>query len=235
MTRDLVVLLSGKKPATHTARWPPTAGTTAARALNDTLPRGSLTRGARGKLHPGWRDIPADAAGRPVLVFVRNPRDWYVSWCHVVVHHQPDNLIWRLWFGSGQYTFAETIRNACSVSEQRDDPYVKEALRRGNRLFTLMADGHDFYTARFLDFVDAGIDSDLLTIGRSEALFDDLEAFLARAGVAVGESEMAQMRATKRLQVTPHRPYREYYRDRELRELVGASCSWFVERFSYEF
>ena len=201
-----------------------TAGTFVADALRSEMPDGALTRGAPGKLHPGWDDIPASARGRPVLMYVRNPWDWYVSWYHFVRSNPTDGMVYRVLFGGGRNDFATTVRNACAGLVDARRP---QRLRWTGR-------GEDFYSARFRDFCGAGLDAQLLDIRRYESLVDDLAQFLKQAGAPLSADAVARVRGGRRLKTTAHRPYREYY-DRELRELVGRSCEMIVERFGYRF
>jgi hypothetical protein len=211
-----------------------TGGSFLADALKRSFPPGSLVRGAPGTLHPGWDDIPAEARGRPVLVYVRNPWDWYVSWYHFVLRRRPDNLIFDGLLGGGANDFATTVRNACGGISAEDDPRVAELLGKGLPLVDLMAEGHDFYTARFLEFVGAGLDSDLLNVARYESLADDAERFLERVGVALSDETRAALRSGERINAGERGAYRDYYDD-ELRDLVGDACSLFVRRFGYRF
>jgi hypothetical protein len=201
-----------------------TAGTFLADALRRELPAGSLVRGAKGILHPGWDEIPDEARDRPVLAYVRNPWDWYVSWYHYVMSQAPGSAVYRILFGNGRNDFGTSIRNACAGLVEPGRP---ERVRFAGR-------GDDFYTTRFRDFCGAGIDSELLTVGRFESLVDDLERFLDRVGVSLSAEAIARIRTGKPLKVTAHQPYREYYDD-DLRDLVGDSCRTLVERFDYAF
>ena len=212
-----------------------TAGTFIAKALQRELPKRSLRSGAPGKLHPGWDDIPSDAMDRPVLLYVRNPWDWYVSWYHFVMATRPDNLVFRLLFAEGGNDFPTTVRNACEGIPIDGDPALEELISRGgNRQMELQLQGYDFYTARFLEFVGEGLDSDRLTIGRYESLFDDLECFLGRVGVSLTDAAKTRLRTGAPLNNTPHKPYRHYY-DAELRDVVGSCCRRLIDRFGYSF
>lgn len=201
-----------------------TAGTFLADALRRELPAGSLTRGAKGKLHPGWDDIPVDVSDRPVLGYVRNPWDWYVSWYHFVKTHGAGGVPYRILLGNGKNDFAMSVRNACSGMVES---WGIDGIRFIGR-------GDDFYTTCFRLFFGAGLDSERLTIGRYESLIDDLELFLSRVDVSLDASATTRIRQGERLKASEHRPYREYYDD-DLRDLVGESCRSLVERFGYRF
>jgi hypothetical protein len=197
---------------------PKTAGSFLATNLRREMPDGSLVSGVRNRKHPGWDDIPAQARGRPVLVFVRNPWDWYVSWYHFLLKRAPDPQV-RADAGIGD--FASTIRRACSGLI---DPDSHEA----------PPPGEDIYTTRFRRFCGAGLDSEMLTFGRFESLVDDLDRFLTAAGAPLSAEAVTRIRESEPHNVTVHDPYPRYYDD-ELRDLVGECCQMIVRRFDYTF
>ena len=190
-----------------------TGSTFVAEALRRELPEGACDD-SLGK-HADWSRIPAEATGKPVLVYVRNPWDWYVSWYHFnqMLGGTP-NGYWRMLSNGGESGFKQTVTNACELSRR------------------IM--GADLYSTLFRNLVGDGLYADELTVGRFESLFDDLGGFLTTVGVEVPDGGMERIRAAPPLKSSSHRPYAEYY-DEELRELVGDSCRCLVERFGYGF
>jgi hypothetical protein len=197
---------------------PKTGGTFIASALKRELP-GSLTRGAPGRKHPGWEDIPEGLDDRPVLVYVRNPWDWYVSWYHAVLpprfgpHGCPK---------AGVNGFDTVVRAACEGLIDPDGGRGAPSQRE------------DFYTARIHRFFGGGLGSDRLVVGRYESLIEDLDRFLTRVGAPLDSAALARIRAAAPLNATDHKPYREYYSE-QLRDLVGRCCRMPIERFGYSF
>lgn len=185
---------------------PKTAGVFLASALRRELPRESL-ESPDARPHAGWDEIPEHVRDRPALGYVRNPWDWYVSWYHFLRDGGAENPAFRRFSADGANDFATTVRNAC-----RDGLYMN----------------------RFLRLFGGGLDSERLTVGRFEALLDDLEAFLERVDVDLSAGGMARIRRGERLNFSRHRPYREYYDD-GLRDLVGDSCRALIDRFGYRF
>src|SRR4029077_1049206 len=115
---------------------------------------------------------------------------------------------------NGTTGFAPTVRSACSL--------------------LTAAVGADLYTTLFRNLVGDGLDSELLTFGRFESLIDDLESFLSRAGVALGDGGIDRIRAGSPFNASDRGAYREYY-DEELRDLIGDSCRSLIGRFGYRF
>jgi hypothetical protein len=202
---------------------PKTAGSTVSRVLRSNLET-TTGRRADGRPHPGWDQIPADARDRPVLAFVRNPWDWYVSWYLFTLRLAPDEEIFRTTFAGGENDFATTVRNACTGVVDHHNPRVQALVRSG----------FDFYTARFWELLGPGLDSSRLTVGRFESLEADLEAFLRRTGTPKAEEIAAGLREGPRLKESVRRHYAEYYDD-DLRDLVGDRCRLFTDRFGYRF
>jgi hypothetical protein len=199
---------------------PKTAGSFIAAQLKREMPFRSLVRGVPGKPHPGWDEIPNEARGRPVLVYVRNPWDWYVSWHRAVLSNlssRPSGA------PAGLDDFGAAIRWACS--RPTDSNVVWPPVRDGVS---------DFYTTRFLRICGGGLTSNELVFGRFETLIDDLDWFLTEAEAPLNGKAIATMRAAKPLNATERRPYPQYYDD-ELRDLVGQSCETIIERFGYRF
>lgn len=188
-----------------------TGSTFVADALRRELPAESVRRLGR---HSGWNRIPSGIEGRPVLAYIRNPWDWYVSWYHFNQARNARDGIFRALSDGGRLDFAPAVSNACTrVTEEF---------------------GSDLYTSFFKMVVGSGLDSELLTIGRFESLIDDLEGFLTATGMALAPGGFDRIRAMAPVNATDRAPYRAYYDD-ALRELVGEACRPLVERFGYEF
>ena len=226
---------------------PKTAGTFLSDALKSEL---SMAEVSPDDLYLGWKAIPAEAAGRPVLTYIRNPWEWYVSWYHFIpkwIRTQPperfrkDDVIHRIWRGSiynetiveGVNDFATIIRNACDFLTPKKEK-LAEAIDKGLISANLFTAGHDYYTVRFKQITGAGFDSDLLTVGRYESLLPDLERFFTRVGIPLDDCLRERVESGEPLNVGDRRPYREYYDD-ALRDLIGASCRTLIERFGYSF
>lgn len=230
----------------HTPR---TAGTFLAKVFADELgtPVASYER------HPGWEAVPPWAKDLPVLVFVRNPWDWYVSWYHylvgVVFPSVPNTAAlqenpWvRLVFGDAievvdgrvQHAcdFATVVERACGALDLSHPTFV-DLLKDGDQEAALVASGYDLYTVQLLKMVGQGLGSERLTIGRFESLYDDLVAFGAKVGLGVTRDRWERLLRRPAVNSHPHPPYRQQY-DARLHGVVGAACQCAIERFEYRF
>ena len=118
--------------------------------------------------------MPPEAEGRPVLMYVRNPWDWYVSWYHFWTRswlpRLPPETVranpWtRLLLGDGfEVTdqglrgiedFATVVRAACENLDP-SNPVMAEMLADGNPHAQAIEIGDDFYTAKFKHLAGAG-------------------------------------------------------------------------------
>lgn len=203
-----------------------TGCTFVAEALKQALLPGSLRSMTK---HMGWAGIPPEAAGRPVLMYVRNPWDWYVSWYHFNLLH-PELRNQEFWVLSegGTLDFDATVRNACRLQKCHI-----AAVGLSPKLCETLS-GKDLYMVFFNDMVGEGNDCDSLTIGRFESLIDDLADFLVGTGIELPDGALARIRAMAPVNSSGHRPYHEYY-DEELRDLVGRASQPLIERFEYSF
>jgi hypothetical protein len=183
-------------------------------ALKKELPAGSFQLATK---HGGWNEIPASVRDRPVLAYVRNPWDWYVSWYHFYKTYEgaPIPPIFRKLSEGDRLDFAATVTNACTIfpAHMGCDLYsflLKMSMGRG------LESGHH------------------LTVGRFESLFDDLEAFLTAVEAPLTADAYKRIRAMEPRNASDHGPYRGYYDDK-LREMVGLSATPLITRFEYEF
>jgi hypothetical protein len=235
---------------------PKTGGTFLRHMLKEELPDCYPLGEDDGRVHHGWDRIPDEAQGRPVLAFVRNPWDWYVSWYSFAVGIPPERFdqarmrpLYRRLFadesnGSGRPSpgngrnpandFAITVKRACTGIVDGGDPAELAPLVDGFDLAQPLLEGRDFYSARLQFTVGDAFDSELATIGRYESLLDDLEAFFEKIELKLPAGAMERIRAKERRNTSQHGHYRDYY-DEELRDLVGSSCRGLIERFDYSF
>jgi hypothetical protein len=179
--------------------------------------RGLLREVARGALPPFVADLP-------VLAFVRNPWDWYVSWYHHELA-QPDghSPYWRRAFDFESGDFKHIVTKACT--EPVGDHAVTRLMRR---------DGIDFLSAGYKLLVSEGVPPGRIEVGRFERLRDDFLGFLARHGVPVSERFERAVRESAPVNVSRRDHYHEYYDD-ELRELVARAAHDVIHEYGYEF
>jgi hypothetical protein len=241
---------------------PKTGGTFITHLCREHLPREWILYDPP-KVHSRYDEVPPDFAELPMLCFVRNPWDWYVSWYHFVLERRREKqgLLWSSFFGSGRNDFKQTIRNACTMrnfdSEPEGSPNSEPKWASAMRDLDV-----DYYTAIHWLSAGIGVEPGGVEVGRFEKLREDFLAFLERHKVPIDQafreavrdtppvrpplgprqsSELAgkhpsagqQRSRSSRGKTREHAAYEEYY-DEELRELVASQCR-LIERYGYSF
>jgi hypothetical protein len=202
---------------------PKTGGGTVTHVVKAALPKGTVRAGPGGFRHPGRSCIPETAEHLPVLCFVRNPWDWYVSWYWFSRRANRPTALWRSVFGDDP-DFPSFIRRVCAGDLEHDRPEIARLLRAGT----------DFYTARFRALVGDDLDYPQLTCARFERLNVDLEEFLRGAAAPIPDDFGNLFQSTPVVHPGSRGPYQEYYDD-ETREVVARACFLFTDRFGYRF
>jgi hypothetical protein len=190
------------------------------------LPSEWLIRNAL-PIHTPYDELAHDFSDLPMVCFVRNPWDWYVSWYHHQTQHYPFERSGRMWmtaFAGGRNDFRQTVWNCCT-GENFENPTTGPIMRELDV---------DHYTARFIEMTGSGIETGRLEVGRYERLRGDFRDFLERHDVPVGDDFLARLAEDSAKHASERGPYRDYY-DEELRDLVGRKARLLIERFGYEF
>ena len=168
--------------------------------------------------------LPAAVADLPVIAFVRNPWDWYVSWYHHEMVQPPDRSRWWLdRYDFASQDFKQIVTKACTESSGEQ---MQMRLMRRERM--------DFYSAGFALLVKEGVPDGAIEVGRFENLRDDFLAFLGRHGVPVDGAFEEAVRSSVPVNVSARSDYRGYYDD-ELRELVADRASDLIAEYGYTF
>jgi hypothetical protein len=180
--------------------------------------------------HDPWDRLPKRE--QPVLIFVRNPWDWYVSWFHYLRNlyaHQSSEVratdpVYRTAFGGGTHDFATAVRLACRGEIEVSVPAFQSRI----------ASYRDFYTAAIMYMLGEVPDDPRLTVGLMERLREDLIAFVQRARVPDENALVKRIRETPANNQSQRDDYRTYY-DADLRDEVGCASKWVIDRFGYRF
>ena len=204
------------------------------------------------EVHAGRAQIPESLTYRPVLMYIRNPWDWYVSVYHFMMNpataRPPDPVSARISdyiFGGYANTFQQMVRAACHPGDLGCTALEREQLlREGSPAIRMLLEGCDFYTSVFSDMAGIGPGDDEgvepsstgppTVIGRYETLVDDLLDFLSSREIVIADGDASRIRAARPINTSAHQHYRAYYDD-DLRSEVGRSCEWIIDRFEYTF
>jgi hypothetical protein len=177
--------------------------------------------------HAAAREIPAEYQHLPVLSYVRNPWDWYVSWYHYLPT-QPQRHESRFWtyvFDEGRASFEDVVRASCTgvPAGDHDPPRWMDRMRQsGTDLYSVWCD------QLFFDGFDGTID-----VRRFEHLREEFIDFLRTHEVPVDDSFAGHVMSRPPDNVTERDEYASYYSP-ELRDLV-AEKSKVVAEYGYTF
>ena len=191
---------------------------------------------------------PPELRGLPVIGFVRNPWDWYVSW-YAFNHAQPQrNPIFRAVSADGHLDFKHTLVNMLHLGCERSralrtrigaalpetrDGNLGSGITRADMLgYADETRGYFTWLWRYMFFLDARADG--LYAGRMENLRADLLAALRAVGQPVSAGLEHAILNNPQVNVSARRDYRSYY-DAELRALVAARDAELVAIYGYEF
>ena len=177
--------------------------------------------------HTEYEVVAHDFADLPMIAFVRNPWDWYVSWYHHVMQTIPEEQQgpqWETAFGRGQNSFKEAVTIACTG----------EGFGKVQTLQTMRERNIDHFSAMFWRRAGIGVEAGRVEIGRYENLGGDFMAFLQRHGVRVPTEMAKALEEAPRVGATEREQYRSYYDD-ELRDLVGEKARSLIADHGYSF
>jgi hypothetical protein len=186
---------------------------------------------------------PAETAALPVLGFVRNPWEYYVSWYAFQLRRARPNALFRCVSENGELDFKATIRNMLSLGQaggKLDEllallpgAYVAQGLNLpAFALAPIRNTELGFYSYLFR-YMYAG-DANGLFIGRTECLREDLLAFLERTRTAIPVPMREFIKNAPRLNTSPHAAFADYYDD-ATRRLVARRDGELIARFEYRF
>jgi len=194
-------------------------------------------------------EIPADAAGLPVVGMVRNPWDWYVSWYAFNKRPNIHNQLYNVVSDGGRASFIDTITNLVNLGcEGSQHQAHRDALigllpetLDGNRgagltrssIRDLVESGTGYYSWLFGRMLG---DADPATthVGRFENLQDDFLDIMEALSVPETGAMKTELAGRGRRNASRHTHYSHYYDD-ELRDLVAGRDSRIVETWGYRF
>jgi hypothetical protein len=181
--------------------------------------------------HASYEEVKNRFGELPMLCFVRNPWDWYVSWYHYLLDNPPEpphtienTPMWASAFEHGKADFGTVVTRACR-NESFGNPVTRNVMRE---------QGLDHYSALYEVKVGGGIEAGRVEAGRYENLREDLLAFLDRHEVPIDDHFRAIVRNAPPVRASSRSDYRSYY-DEDLRDLVGEKAHALVERYGYSF
>jgi hypothetical protein len=205
---------------------PRTGGRFLRRLCEEYLPPERMIRNALSP-HTEYHVVADDFADLPMIAFVRNPWDWYVSWYHYLMQTTPERRrgpMWETALAGGGNTFRRAVTMACT-GEGLEDVYTRETMRQR---------GIDHYSAAYWRRAGVGAEEGRVEIGHYERLGEDFLAFLERHNVPVPDGLSKALNTEPPVGATRRDEYRAYYDD-ELRDLVAEKARGLIADHGYSF
>lgn len=191
--------------------------------------------------------LPSEFQALPVIGFVRNPWDWYVSWFAFNSFRPNGNPLYEVMSEGGTMGFEQTIRNMLLFGE--DEP---DSRRRRDRLKQLVPESivgnrgigltkscidtacGSFYQWQFNRMFGPDHNIGRVYFGRSESLQEDFSRILKTLNVTFDSRLSDSLTNMPRVNQSPHDHYSSYY-SQELADWVADAESEIIERFDYRF
>lgn len=205
----------------------------------------------RGGLHEPASRVPDGFRHLPLLAFIRNPWDWYVSWYFHMQTYGAFNPLYANAVQSGKSCFEDIMQHIFDSIEpgthaaESLDRYLlsaEHAAVESHDLNTIMVEqqrnaGYGMLSWRFSFNLDQnwGVP---VHVGRFESLSEDLIDGMLRCGVELGESQQDAIRQAGMVgegKVRSHRDYRDFYGSDKLIERLAEKERPVIERFGYQF
>ena len=199
--------------------------------------------------HYPRHDVPPESADLPVVGFVRNPWDWYVSWYAFNRRPKVHNLLFNVISDGGTATFKATVTNLIQLASDRPEStqHRDDLIRmlpdtlEGNQAAGLakdsireLANAETGYYSWLFERMLGDTNDGRTFVGRFENLQDDFLAIMKQ--LAVTETDTLRTEFDKRAHrnVSRHSHYSHYYDD-ELHDLVASNERSVIDTFNYEF
>ena len=228
----------------HTSR---TGGTFLNRLILKHVPGAQMLR-----YHGHLGDLPDQYSHLPVIGFVRNPWDWYVSM--YFDYRRKGQYIYKIVSDGGRLGFEETVSRFVNLGDKSDcsrnllrklrqaAPSAIEQQRRDHRQvpgltsahFESSAENCGYYSWLFQLMFGSGRAHRIL-IGRFENFIEEAKRLLIITGTPISQDIEDYIADTGPLN-SSRRPidYAGGYSS-ELRDLVAARDRYLIERFDYDF
>jgi len=187
--------------------------------------------------------VPPQAAGLPVLGFVRNPWSYYVSWYSFQLERPHPNFLFRILSEEGRLGFEETVRNMLNLGagsvrlelllRALPAQYSNQGLNLPRFALAPIRDTRlGFYTYLYRYLYAGG--GKPAVVGRLEVLRDELIPMLESVGQPVSAEMRSYVENEAPTNTSTHKAYAEYYSP-ALRDLVAERDAEIIARHGYRF
>jgi hypothetical protein len=193
--------------------------------------------------HLPRRMLPREYLDFPVIGFVRNPWDYYVSWYHFQKSRPVPNALFECASDRGRLDFRGTVANLLNLGAESEtldrllpllnEGYVNYGLNVPRaQMEAIRGSGLGFFSFLYR-YMYLGLGGPL-HVGHSENLRQDFLDLLAKIGDRASEGAQQFILEQSRRNASEHTSYASYYDD-ELRELVATRDRELIESYDYRF
>ena len=221
---------------------------TGGQTLNEIILRSDPAAQQVGYHYP-LSEIPQFAAALPVVGFVRNPWDWYVSWYAFNLKPRTQNALFDVVSEDGRTSFATTVKNLATLGSDSET-----GLRMRKRLIDVLPEsfennkgvgltGHCIrslasnpcgYYSWLFERMIGGAAQQRRIIGKFENLTGDFLEIMENLQVEQGPPLQDELEKQERRNTSGRSHYSHYYDD-ELLTLIGEQEKALISEFKYRF
>ncbi|MGH8320941.1 MAG: hypothetical protein ACRESI_03195 [Gammaproteobacteria bacterium] len=193
-------------------------------------------------------ETPEELRQLPVLGFIRNPWDWYVSWYAFNSITPERNPIFRIVSAHGTLGFERTIENLVRLGDSDHDamrmvissqlPATRESNLGSGITRDIMAllhepdRGYVTWIWRYMYLLDGSFDG--ITTGKYESLRQDLISRLSQLGIPVSLPMQHAIMTTAVVNSSKHGNYKDYYSS-ALKQLIARKDHEYIASCEYTF
>lgn len=208
-----------------------------------------------GEWHGPLSRLPEEFAHLPVVSFVRNPWDWYVSWYYHMIDKGHANPVIASAIKQGKVGFEDVLlhvfkstRKGTNEAKQLDQ-YIASKEFTNKRTHPEIVDLNETMVQQMRDnkwgvltwrynFLLGDTSTKNIIFGRYEFLADDLISIIESLGVELSEQEKLSVTGSGPMNVgksRSRRAYQEMYKGRALHNMIANREKKIIESFSYSF
>ncbi len=205
----------------------------------------------RGGLHGPIQRLPDAFKQLPIIAFVRNPWDWYVSWYYHMQDFDGFNPLYANAVNAGKDDFCsvmnyvfDSIEEGTQAAANLDD-YLnspEHAQKQSHDLDSSMISYQREHNCSVLGWrykFNIGEDDSVIKyIGKFEFLVEDLLTCLKNCGVYLDDKTRLKIHMARPVgegEVRAKRDFRSLYTDEKLIERVAEKERFIIDKFGYHF
>lgn len=191
---------------------------------------------------------PAQYRDLPIIIFIRNPWDWYVSWYAFNASNPAMNPLFRVFSDEGRLNFSETVTRMLCISEASNEiQKLRERLKSqlpeniaGNRqsgitkscIDTIGDPDTGYYSWLFQRMIGDQNTRERLLVGRFENLRQDLLQMLRQLDINISQKMQHDIQHSPKINSSNHADFITFY-DNKLADLVARKERRVIDKYEF--